>query len=958
MKALRLYAAILTLIAIATLPAGVSAVEGKRSQADEDGYGQGRHVGYRADLPERQYPEYGNYPMKTVEQPYLTPDTLRVTLSAGESVEEHKLLHLPANAAPAQGDILFSFDLTGSMADAIGEVKVNASAVMESVRALIPDTYFGVMSHQDYPEFYDYCGYAEAYGDPADGDVPYRLNQPLSGDIAAVHSAITGLTLGDGADAPECYSRVLYEATADDAIGWREGSTKMVILWGDAVPHDCDYRACIGGSGTTGGDPGRDAIMGNSDDLEILDVITEMAMQDIMLLAMYNGPSETSLNLWDCFARRTGGKSFEVNPDGTIPGGTDLPSYIASIISEQFEQIDRMTLEACDPDFDQWLISVSPAAYFDIVLDEPVDLEFDIVLRVPEGTPPGEYCFDICAIGDGAIYATQNVCIKVLPGGCIDLGIGSEPDAQQYEFVEIPVSVGELDGWGITEFEIEVCWCDIGDFMTLAACGSGEVMQAAGWSDYSCSPSGDFCMTFSSSGATPLSGSGPLFYLEFEMLQGAPCECCSLWFGRTDMSDGDELMPICPTGGEICMASCSIEGYVYNWYCEENGDVVRTDPIEDASVLVTWCESPVGARLTDAAGHYLFECLSPLYECPYCVTAEHDPIPGNIRAYDASLILQNVVGAVDLEDCPFETGEGTVYPQKVAADVSCNETVNAYDASLILQYVVEKITGFPCPPWVFIPEEECSWDCDRQVDFIGVLIGDVSGPLPSPAPDPADDVPVMLDVPHHYDGYVEVPIRIKDGHDICAAEFEVLFDSDALIVDDVYAAGPTEDFMPAFNVPEAGRLLVGIAGDECVGGSGNIAVIVFKKKYLTMPVVQNMVSLNSAMFNEGTPPADIVDKTYPAEIHRFALGPVSPNPFSAGTAIRFELPTASKVKVSIYDVNGQLVRTLFESTAPAGVGVIDWDGTDSGGERVARGVYFVRMEAGEFKASEKVVLLK
>ena len=268
-----LFLALLIIMVVASVPVRTNAIEGKENLIDDDKYGQGEFVGYRADLPARQYSEHSNSPSKTVDQAYLVPDSLRATLSAGESIVEHKILYLPEDAAPAQGDILFSFDLTGSMGNAIAEVKANATAIMESVRVLIPDTYFGVVSHQDYPDFYESCGYAEVYGDPVDGDNPYMLNQVLTGNLTAVHGAINGLTLGDGADGPESYSRVLYEATADAAMGWRDGSTKMVILWGDNVPHDCAYRACIGGSGTTGSDPGRDAIVGNGDDLEILEVI-------------------------------------------------------------------------------------------------------------------------------------------------------------------------------------------------------------------------------------------------------------------------------------------------------------------------------------------------------------------------------------------------------------------------------------------------------------------------------------------------------------------------------------------------------------------------------------------------------------------------------------------------------------------------------------------------------------
>lgn len=957
-----LLVSLLIALIVTSVPAGISAIEGKKDVIDEDRYGQGEFVGYRANLPARQYPEHANRPSQAADQAYLVPDTLRATLQAGQSIREHKILYLPEDAAPAKGDILFSFDITGSMGNAIDEVKNNASAIMDSVRALIPDTYFGVMSHQDYPAFYDHCGYAEAYANPDVGDLPYMLNQSLTGNLTAVHGAINGLSLGDGADGPESYSRVLFEATADGAVGWRDGSTKMVILWGDNVPHDCDVRACIGGSGTTGGDPGRDGIVGNGDDLEILDVITGMALEDVVLLAMYNGLSATNLALWDCWARRTGGDAFEVNPDGTVPGGENLPSYIAGIISEQFTEIDVMTLQVCQPEYSDWLTDVDPEAYYDIVLDRPHELHFDIEITVPEGTPAGLYCFDICAIGDGAIYATQNVCIRVLPGGCIDLEIGCVYDAPPFEPIMVPVYAGDFDEWGITSAEVEICWCRSPvEFMDFVACHPGDVLTNAGWTGSYCVASGPNCITVYASGGAPLSGSGTLFTLEFMPdIAAAPCECCSLTFGSVSMLADQVEMPVCLVECEVCISECTVEGYVYNWYCEENGEVTLTDPIEDADVFLYRCETLMGARVTDATGYYLFDCLWPVFECPYCVEADSPPEPGNIRAYDASLVLQYTVGALALDDCPFETNAGTVYPQWVAGEVSCNGLLQAYDASQILQYVVEKIDSWPCGYyWTFISSEaQCTWDCNKWVDFIGILLGDVSGPLPPP-PAAVDDVPVWLGVPTHFDEYVEVPIKMGPGVGICSAEFEILFNADALSVESVEAMGFSEDFLAASNETAPGRLLVAIAGDECLDGKGKIVMLRFKKKFLPMPVAEHRIVLESALFNEGVPGAEIKDKDWRGEVHGIiTFGPVSPNPFTAGTTVRFVLPSAMEVRIDVYDVTGQLVRSLYDAPASAGTHSMEWDGKDSFGRDVARGVYFVRMSAGDFRASEKLVLLR
>jgi hypothetical protein len=89
-----------------------------------------------------------------------------------------------------------------------------------------------------------------------------------------------------------------------------------------------------------------------------------------------------------------------------------------------------------------------------------------------------------------------------------------------------------------------------------------------------------------------------------------------------------------------------------------------------------------------------------------------------------------------------------------------------------------------------------------------------------------------------------------------------------------------------------------------------------------------------------------------------ALEQNAPNPFNPTTTIRFTLPSAERVTITIYDVNGMLIRTLADETLGEGPHELRWDGTDNGGAPVASGVYVYRMTAGSFTQSKKMVLLK
>jgi len=90
----------------------------------------------------------------------------------------------------------------------------------------------------------------------------------------------------------------------------------------------------------------------------------------------------------------------------------------------------------------------------------------------------------------------------------------------------------------------------------------------------------------------------------------------------------------------------------------------------------------------------------------------------------------------------------------------------------------------------------------------------------------------------------------------------------------------------------------------------------------------------------------------------FALSQNYPNPFNPVTEIGFSLPSASEVRLEVYNIAGQKVTTLVNSPMDAGEHQIQWDGKVDGGESVATGIYFYRLQAGDFVETKKMLLLK
>jgi hypothetical protein len=78
-----------------------------------------------------------------------------------------------------------------------------------------------------------------------------------------------------------------------------------------------------------------------------------------------------------------------------------------------------------------------------------------------------------------------------------------------------------------------------------------------------------------------------------------------------------------------------------------------------------------------------------------------------------------------------------------------------------------------------------------------------------------------------------------------------------------------------------------------------------------------------------------------------------PNPFNPSTTIRFALPHSAVVRLTVYNAIGQEVSTLFEGAREAGTHSIQFDAS-----RLSSGVYFYTIDAGAFRATKKMVLMR
>jgi hypothetical protein len=147
----------------------------------------------------------------------------------GGTVTLSKTLTTPV--IPPKPDVVFLGDTTGSMGPALDNVKSNVVEIMNQVLAAQPQAQFGVASYKDF-------GCTLPGSDVP--ETPFTLERSVTADTAAVQAAVNtwSAPAGSGCDRPEAQLWALHTLATDTAVGWREGSSRIVVWIGDAPGHD------------------------------------------------------------------------------------------------------------------------------------------------------------------------------------------------------------------------------------------------------------------------------------------------------------------------------------------------------------------------------------------------------------------------------------------------------------------------------------------------------------------------------------------------------------------------------------------------------------------------------------------------------------------------------------------------------------------------------------------------
>ena len=290
---------------------------------------------------------------------------------------------------------------------------------------------------------------------------------------------------------------------------------------------------------------------------------------------------------------------------------------------------------------------------------------------------------------------------------------------------------------------------------------------------------------------------------------------------------------------------------------------------------------------------------------------------GSVQAFDAAKVLYHVLA-------PFLTGLDSL-----SANVDLLAPfgeITPYDASLILQKRVGLIDRFE------VQEDEADNHPQPETD----------NSVPKYVPEERR----LTLVPG--EGYMGIWVDERDG----------ILSGDLLlkkIHGRVTMAEELSGFLSASKETDNGLRIV-FAGMEDAKGPGELLRV--------YGVGPESAQLARALFNDGRLGVRLVDSEMdsPPRPPQFALYANAPNPFNPETAIHFALPQASEVRLEVFDVVGQQVRTLRAGGLPAGLHRAVWDGRGETGKPVGSGVYFYRLQARHegrmFTQVRRMMLLK
>ncbi len=331
--------------------------------------------------------------------PTISPDTNVLTLNPGDTFDETITVTLPAHTGSGKADVYFLADTTGSMSGILSAVQTGANSVLSSLAGLGIDMMFGVGNYKDF-----------------DSATPYAFQHQVSptSSAAAVTTAVNVWSANGGGDIPEAafFALDALAVPPGGTIGWRSGSKRIIVWFGDAPSHD----------------PICKAISGLAADVTEASVTAKLVAEAIAVLAISTATPGLDD---DPKAGAVGYTGVCGPPGGTAGQGTRIAAAtggafatgispatvvntIINLVKSAVGGINNVSLVP-SPTIAPFITSVTPpGGYGPLAGDTAQTLPFDVKFTgLPCKADPQVISGTLDAVADGSVIATKRVQITI-----------------------------------------------------------------------------------------------------------------------------------------------------------------------------------------------------------------------------------------------------------------------------------------------------------------------------------------------------------------------------------------------------------------------------------------------------------------------------------------------------------------------------------------------------------------
>ena len=329
----------------------------------------------------------------------INPTENHLVLSQGDTHDEVITVTIPPDASVAKADVYFLADTTGSMGGILNAVKIGANNILTALNGTGLDLAYGVGNYRDFPH--------DAFA------FQHQLDPTTV--IGSVTGAINGWTLGNGVDTPEgqLYALDQLAVPPGPPIGWRAGSKRIVVWFGDAPGHD---PVCA-------------AISGLPIDITQATVTAKLVAENIVVLAISVGnigldadPAPLSTD-YVAACGAPGGAAGQGTAIATATGGqfvaginpANIVNTIIDLVKAAVSTINNVNLVP-GGGTTPFVTSITPAGgYGPLQTDHENKLTFTVRFTgvVPCAEKEQVFTGTLDVVVDGAVVAQKRVEIKV-----------------------------------------------------------------------------------------------------------------------------------------------------------------------------------------------------------------------------------------------------------------------------------------------------------------------------------------------------------------------------------------------------------------------------------------------------------------------------------------------------------------------------------------------------------------